>query len=1007
MRCSVKSLRTAFKVSLAVLIVSSIALGQGVLKGVIVDSLDSTPLYGANVYLLETGFGAATDREGAFRITHIPAGLYTVRISYIGYSPKTIEVRIGLDETVVDVALSPDVVRMEEVLVTAQVKGQVAAINQQITSNTIVNVVSEERIQELPDVNAAEAIGRLPGVSLLRSGGEANKVILRGLADKYSTVTVDGIKIPPTDADERGVDLSMISQGSLAGVELYKALTPDKDGDAIAGTINLVTKRAPSERMMRADVKGMYSRLMRAYDQYNVELRYSERHFGDLLGVQATGNLERRNRSNERYNLDWNQGLSGGTDYEISNLLLEFTDEIRSRGGLGLILDVNTEEHGFFKLSGIYSKTNRDYLFSTRNYPTASGGLIQYSARDREQDISTFNGSLQGDNRLAGFSLLWGLSFAQSLADYPYDYALDFIEPSIFQNGVQVAGMRPIGSPIKDNPAQLISYALNNFELAYPEWAYFRSERNLDKERTAFANVGREFSLGSAISGELKAGYKFKDKARSKHSRTLFTPYYLGYWREYTRLADGSIVRKNFTGTSFEEFMFRFEQSGGTARTPFTSDFLDDDPAYRNLYDRYTLIPIVNRDKLREWYELNKNGIDVLGRNPEYYNDPSVAADFYEIMERVNAGYAMATLNFSQMATLIAGVRVEAEDNDYSSRYSPNSLSGFPISGTIKDTTATHAETNWLPNAHVTLRPAEFLNVRMAAYRALARPDFNLRLEKYVVQGGGGEVSLLLGNPQLRTSKAWNFEVNTSVFTNQIGLISVSAFYKEIEDMVHVLEDASVTGDELIKSLGIGWNSPFPGGTTYSLTVPYNSPTPTKVWGFEFEHQMNFSFLDGFFRNLVLSYNGSIVRSQTYLISTTIETTYVVPVPGFPPVPVYNSAVVQSRQKLEGQPEFYGNISLGYDYGGFSVRISLFHQGEFNSTFSASSLSDQIINAYTRWDLALKQSITEKLSVRLTVSNLTDSEDRNSIYNRVQGWKLLNTSEHYGFSVDLGVRVEL
>ena len=112
----------------------------------------------------------------------------------------------------------------EEVTVTAQARGQVSAINQQINSSTIVNVISEEKIQELPDANAAEAIGRLPGVSITRSGGEANKVILRGLSDKFTTVTIDGIKIPPTDADSRGVDLSIVSQDRLRALNSSRRL---------------------------------------------------------------------------------------------------------------------------------------------------------------------------------------------------------------------------------------------------------------------------------------------------------------------------------------------------------------------------------------------------------------------------------------------------------------------------------------------------------------------------------------------------------------------------------------------------------------------------------------------------------------------------------------------------------------------------------------------------------------------------------------------------------------
>ena len=157
----------------------------------------------------------------------------------------------------------------KKVVISAQALGQAAAINQQLSSNTIVNVVSEQKIQELSDANAAEAIGRLPGVALQRSGGEANKIVLRGLSDKYSTVTVDGVRMPATAENDRGIDLSLLSQGSLAGIELYKALTSDKDADAIAGTVNLVTKKAPETRLIRFDTKGAYNNIDESVSQYD------------------------------------------------------------------------------------------------------------------------------------------------------------------------------------------------------------------------------------------------------------------------------------------------------------------------------------------------------------------------------------------------------------------------------------------------------------------------------------------------------------------------------------------------------------------------------------------------------------------------------------------------------------------------------------------------------------------------------------------------------------------
>ncbi len=988
------------------------AFGAGIVQGTVADSVSGEPLIGANVFFIRTGLGGVSDREGKFRVTAIPAGSYRLKVSYVGYRTRELEIRVADNEVVtVAIRLLADVVEAEEVVVTAQMRGQVAAINQQLTSNTIVNVISEEKIHELPDANAAEAIGRLPGVSIQRSGGEANKVVLRGLSDRYTAVTVDGIRIPPTDADSRGVDLSTISQGTLAGVELFKALTPDKDADALGGSINLVTKRAPAERLFWVDAKVIYNHLMAAYDQYDLVARYGERYFDGVLGVQVGGNLERRNRSSERIDLDYNQTLAGGNDYEINEATLQFSDEIRNRYGASLLLDVNTPDEGVIRFNTNFSRTDRSYLLSTRNYPYASGLRVTYSARDREQEIKTFNSALQGDNNLLGLKARWGLSFAESDAEFPYDYAIDFIEPSIIVDSVVVSGMSPGVPSIKSNPEQLIPYALNNYQAAYANEAYFRYERNIDREKTAFLDLARTYTLSELLSGEIRGGAKYRHKDREKASSQRYAPYYLGYWREFTGEPGGASSRKDFTGTWFEPFYQRFLLDP-SSRNPFSADFLDANPGSRKLYDLYDLSPIVNRDALRLWYTLNQNGRDSLGRSLEYYDDPSVQTDFYDVVERVSSAFLMNTFTWGPLVTFIAGIRVEQENNDYGSKFTPSGLGGFPIpSGGISDTTATHSETNWLPNFHLAASPTEYMKIRLAAYRAVSRPDYNLRLEKFMSQGGGGAVSLLLGNSQLKTATAWNYEAQTSFFGNTFGLISASVFYKEIDNVAHVLRNASTIGNSVLDMLGIAWRTPHLG--SYSLTVPYNAPRTTKVWGLEFEHQVNLNFLPGFLENFILTYNASLVRSETYILATDTFTVYVKQPTGFPPpydsitIPITNNKIVERKQRLEGQPEVFANIILGYDMGEFSARLSLFYQGEYNQSFSASGLSDQIINSFTRLDLAFKYQITRNIAVMLNLSNLTNIDDRNSIYNRSTGWKLLNTSEQYGFTADLGVRLNL
>ena len=123
-----------------------------------------------------------------------------------------------------DFSLSYTTIEGSEVIVTAQAKGQMDAINKQLNAKSLVNIISSDRIQELPDANAAETVARVPGVSIRREGGEGNKVVIRGLSPKYNNITVNGVKLASTDNDNRSTDLSMISQYMLDGIEVTKEI---------------------------------------------------------------------------------------------------------------------------------------------------------------------------------------------------------------------------------------------------------------------------------------------------------------------------------------------------------------------------------------------------------------------------------------------------------------------------------------------------------------------------------------------------------------------------------------------------------------------------------------------------------------------------------------------------------------------------------------------------------------------------------------------------------------
>lgn len=974
---------------------------DGTLRGVVTGQPDGGTLYGATVFIMGSSLGASTDAEGRYEIRRIPNGTVQVRISFIGYETIFRDVEIKNNETLVlDFALTSSSVMGAEVEVSAQALGQLAAINQQRASNTIVNVVSEEKIKELPDANAAESIGRLPGVSLTRSGGEANKVILRGLSDKYLNVTVDGVRLPTTDAQARGLDLSAISQSSLSGIELYKAVTPDKDADAIAGSINLVTRRAPETPEFRLTGMGGYNQIMNAYGQYDVNARYSRRFLNNLIGMQVNGNVESKIRSNERIDISYTD-VNGGTSYFISDLTLRFTDEQRTRRGFGSIVDINTPDRGNIKVSGLYSSTTRDLLTHERNYPY-SVGSVTYEFRNTERQIDLYSGSIIGENRLLGFDVNWVASYSRSDAHNPFDYRLEFVEPSS-----NTSGMMAKPGPFTDRAERLAEYAFNNFEAASISNGWDYNQKNTEKELSGRFDISRDYVMASYLSGVFKFGGKYASKDRTNQNSRAYAPYYLGYWRAFERSPDGTVVPKNFGGSYFEEFYEGF-LANPSFNLPSFSLFLHPDPRSKFILDDFNMNPLMSRERLRQWYQINRNGINQAGTNTEYHDDPSTEANTYDITESVNAGYVMNTFRMGQMVTAIVGARVENEHHNYQNTWAPGQIGGFPIPvGSTKDTSSTYNETIVLPHLHVNIQPLSFLNIRFAAYRALARPDFNMRLTSHFAwrdaETGGSRI-LILGNPNLKTAKAWNFEVNTAIYSHKLGLISVSVFYKHIDDMYHMLNGLATTGDTLINHLGLDWKSPHRG--SYELTVPYNSPDASIIRGIEFEHQIQFSWLPGLLRNVVLSYNVSTVRSSTTVIGSTIDTTFV-PDPLFGQRPVFSVRAVQSTQKLQNQPDLFGNVSLGYDIGGFSGRVSMFHQSEYYRSYSASGLSHRIAGAYTRYDLALTYKLNRNMTLAANVNNLTNIRESDIRHNETHGYKIPRSTERYGMSVDFGVRITL
>jgi outer membrane receptor protein involved in Fe transport len=957
-------------------------LAQTILIGLVRESEENLPLASANVFLEGTQMGTITNLNGEFRLLLDP-GTYNIVASYMGYESQQQEVTLQAGQNVIlDFILTPQTIMGEEVTVNAQLRGQRAAISSQLNANGIINVVAEEQIQELPDANAGEALARLPGVSIKRSGGEAQKIVLRGLNEKFSQIQLDGVVIPPTDQLARGVDLSMFSINSLAGIEVVKSLTSDMDADAIAGAVNLVTKKASNIPELRIDAGGGYNKLENSASQYNFGVRYNRRLFKEVLGVQVSATTESRIRSSECYSQGWD--VRPDSNYWISSLTAVYTDERRIRTGGSLLLDVILMNGCTIRLNNFFNKTDRDDIKYSRNYPV--NGNVNYSITDTERDIYTINNALSGELFLGKIILNWGASHALSLGRMPYMHTMEFSEGGSFG-----AGMMPIPREAMKGPGELlIPYAYNNFDTAYLSEAIFETSENRDRNLIAYLDLERTFNLSDRINIAIKAGGKYRIKDRTNDLDRFWSPYASVRPKKYQVLPDGTIDTLTFDGSSWEDVL---DTTKGNRVSML--NFLAEFPPSRGLFDgKYELNPFIDPYLAREWYELRKNGVtSPNGGLEEYLPSPRKIWQIYSIKEKNTAGYAMATMDLGRMFRLIAGVRLEKEDNDYETTFAPN-IDGFyryePWQ--IGDTAASYSATYVLPNFHLRFKPVNWWDLRLAATKTLSRPDFSMRLPKLVVRRTAGVIDR--GRPDLRTAESWNYDVIASFFTPKYGLLTVGGFYKRIDNIFYMLNNVKIINSEMERSLNL------PTGYSYRdlfLNEPVNS-SGTEVYGVEFDLQANLKFLPGFFGNFVLRGNFTMIKSTTMIPRTKLEWDD----SEFPPTPTL--VYYQTAERLEGQPSNFGNLTLGYDLRGFSGRLSVFFQDDYLTSVDVTGLRDQYQKGYAKWDLALKQAIPKlKTEIMLNVTNLSNFYE--GTYWDFRG--LDNGSTTYDIIVDFGVRVTL
>jgi TonB-dependent receptor len=937
---------------------------KGTLIGKITDQASGEALVGATIQIEGTSQGAAADLDGKYYLESTTIGKKKLIISYIGYQSLTQEVTIVGGLNTFNFSLQIDSKVMDEVVVTAQALGQAGAINQQINAPTIVSVISRDRIRELPDQNAAETVGRISGVYVQRDAGEGQKVVLRGIAPRFSNVLVNGIRLPSTDPTDRSVDLSMVAPDMLSGIEIYKSMRPDLDADAIGGAVNFQFKKASDEPELLVNAQYGYNGQARELGQYKTSLSYSKRFLNEKLGLVMTGNYQRANRSSDQLRGAYTfveQDVFGNNLIEPAELTLNYINEIRTRYGGSLTADFKINENNTLLMNGFYGLRNSDEVRRRRRYRWDEQRQ-EHDIRDRVIDVSIFSGSLTGEHRLRNsWTLTWQGAFSRSKQEAPNIFDTRFRELSAFSTASNL---------INQSADSLIKLANNDIQQTFMNAVALDSDQIIEDAANLQIDLKIPLNVGDKISAYIKTGVKYRDNIRSRDFNSFVGNYFSSTSGEIKDFLD-----------DFPTLYQRVSSNGGIGISNFLTgptppDFLNGD---------YFIGPGTGNTN---GPGLSRNATSGLIQNMQSfgYLSKNFLADIddYTATEKIYAGYAMTEVEIQKKLLILAGVRFERTITSYRGNFMKSGVDaddGGAFTSVTVDSTGGRSYNEFLPMLHLRYKISPKIDVRFAATRTMGRPNFSSLIPLRRINDSDQFIDQ--ANPLLLQTNTWNYDLNISFYTKNI-LFTVGGFHKRLRNIDYIRSFTRI----------FPVDDPFAG---YLIRTPDNSSDVTRLTGLEVDIQSNLRFLPNPFNGFILGFNMTYLTSETFFPA--------IPLPVRSPDRPFTPSVITDGFRSGRAPlqaNAIVNASLGYERGGFTGRISMVYQGDTFRDLGTLSALDSFQDGNTRFDLALKQRVTKFMKVYVNCNNFTNAAEISFF-----GGRSRRTAEDYfGFTADLGVQFQ-
>ncbi|RKX32407.1 MAG: hypothetical protein DRP71_12075 [Verrucomicrobia bacterium] len=951
---STRNISRLFVISLLAL-ATGLSSYAGDIIGRIKDANTDGYLPGVSVKIPGTNRTTTTDREGRYRVGNLAAGSYTVQAEYIGYDRVTKAISVPATGSVTnDITLGSEVVELEAYDVTGYREGRSLALQQKRTAGNVMDLVSADSVGSLPDRNVAEALARIPGISLDVDAGEGRFVSIRGIEPNFNTVTYNGVTLAPPSVvgrEGRSMPLDVVGSSQVNQIEVIKSLTPDMDGNSLGGTINI--KSASGYDREKRFIMGkleLGSNTVADGTLIDTDITYGDTFNDGKIGLALSANYSNRPYSSEELQMSWDDDDNGffPTKFERNPKEGE-----RERLGFNYNLEFRPDEVTEIYFFGFYNQFNdayrqQEFLIHNRADPEwQSPTLInvdrmRFEQRDfrREIDQSMINSTLGMKKRFDNLTVRGDITYSFSKEEQPFIKSVQYRTGNLDYNGqdgnpppfqYEFGGFFPA---INDQGA----YQSIDTPEVYP-LRRFRVEDSTVEETTWTPRLDFtwDYEDVGGYPGTFQVGAKYTDRSRfvNDNSRRPVS-------------ADG------------------FSHTVGDI-SPSTAGFPFFDGRYMYPSDM----------------EVN-TAFDYLAAHPdEFVIDPNESLsnsfeDDYDVTEKILGLYLMGTVDWSEQLHMIYGVRYEDTDTDLTAWEFQEGETGEGDVIRVVQNDSTFDYDNWMPNLQFRYDVTESSVLRFAATATIGRPQYEkaspisvldfYELEEPLDPDFAFEGELEIGNPDLSPYESLNLDFAYEYYFKSGAMLSVGLFYKAIDNPIYEFQDEE---DNIL------YND-VPMETLY--TSSFRNADSATISGLELNAVLPFTtffqgnFLDGF----GVDANATFIDSSVDVIDREDED-----------LPFFR------------QPTTIYNLALYYQKYGFAFRVAYNYQDESLRELSGNEDSDYWDKERGFTDIQASYRVTENFTVYVNWRNVAETKKDTSYgpdTNRMRA------SEFYGSDIRGGIR---